>query len=162
MTYKEVNNDIIKEDSLDYYDEYNYWQIQEQLTPWIEVKKDNTLPTGATVIKTIYKWAGSWTWYITITWLWTVTSCEVFAWEDDDIWQGWRWSRSVSEDTPAGSKWMYMQDNTWKTTNRIIHISNDASGSSVKAYIEEYVTDWIKFNFSTDDKNIYYTIIAHN
>lgn len=162
MEYKEINNEVIEETSLDYYNQFEYWQIQEQLTPWIEVKKDNIIPTWATVIKTIYKQAWSWTGFEDITWLWTITSVEVFAWEDWDIGQWGRWSKCFSNSSPAWSIWMYHQDSSTSTTNRIINISNDASSSSTKAYIEEYITDWIKFNFSTDDKTIYYTIIAHN
>lgn len=141
--------------------DYSYGNWQETLDAGIALRNNNVVPTWATVIKTVYKWAGSWTWFETITWLWTVTSCEVYAWEDDEIsWE--RWSRSVSNPTPAGSLWIFVQDNKSKTTNRIIHVQNVAAWTSTLAYIEEYVTDWIKFNFATDDKSIYYTIIAHN
>lgn len=40
--YKEINNEEIQEQKMDYYRDYQYGQIKEQLTPWIEVKETNT------------------------------------------------------------------------------------------------------------------------
>jgi len=150
MTYTEIKPEVINEPWMNYYDQYEYWQIQEQLTPWIEVKEQAIPETWLKVVngQLSVNW---WTWTTYISWLpfrptyiqFQAVSASSFSQMSTD-WNYNNWSRIYY------AAWQ----ERYTTTSRAAELYNDSTNQYTLLDFAWFQDDWfwinlIRVDFST-------------
>lgn len=157
---KEYNIQTIDEKTSDYWKDYEYWQVKEQLTPWLEVKKEKEV-----------EWANSNSWHkivssatvpydVSVTWIWFKPKTVIINANPAVSWHAVFSNWSATD----WSKWncVYAHDNSntifsWTTysTTKVISLEwyDWANYPDIEVELKSMDSDWFTLTVTRNDQN---------